>query len=224
MNDILTRKLAATATAPVVRLDSKWVSDGSWPKHLRKRANASVSFLLAKYDRVLFDDLAVGFLAERTDTMTVSGPDGCERWAIVAIRYPDMRYRFAVRCTAWEKHPPLPGLGLTDREVELVYIMCDELSRRKAYADDVFDVADELFDNIDDNVQIAQELGDFDEQRFLALLKMTRSRFRSSRRHSSPRSGPLLTWSIFRRSSLTLCCRTRSLRPFARALTNIFRR
>ena len=49
--------------------------------------------------------------------------------------------------------------------------MCDELSRRKAYADDVFDVSDELFDNIDDNVQIAQELGDFDEQRFLALLK-----------------------------------------------------
>ena len=31
-----------------------------------------------------------------------------------------MRYRFAVRCTAWAKHPPFPGLGLTDREVELV--------------------------------------------------------------------------------------------------------
>ena len=171
MNEILYRKLAATATAPVVRLDSKWVADGSWPKHLRRRANASVSFLLTKHGSVMFDDLTVGFLAERTDTMTVSGPDGCERWAILAVRYPDMRYRFAVRCTAWEKHPPLPGLGLTDREVELVYIMCDELSRRKAYADDVFDVADELFDNIDDNVQIAQELGDFDEQRFLALLK-----------------------------------------------------
>lgn len=171
MNDILYRKLAATATAPVVYLGSKWSEDGSWPKHLRRRANASVSFLLTKHDSVLCDDLTVGFLAERTDTMTVSGPDGCERWAMIAIRYPDMRYRFAVRCTAWEKHPPLPGLGLTDREVELVYIMCDELSRRKAYADDVFDVADELFDNIDDNVQIAQELGDFDEQRFLALLK-----------------------------------------------------
>ena len=171
MNEILYRKLAATATAPVVRLDSKWISDGSWPKHLRKRANASVSFLLTKYDRVLFDDLTVGFLAERTDTMSIDGSDRCERWAIVAVRYPNMRHRFAVRCTAWEKHPPLPGLGLTDREVELVYLMCDELSRRKAYTDDVFDVADELFDNIDDNVQIAQELGDFDEQRFLALLK-----------------------------------------------------
>lgn len=171
MNDILTRKLAATATAPVVRLDSKWVSDGSWPKHLRRRANASVSFLLTKHGSVLFDDLAVGFLAERTDTMSIDGPDRCERWGIISIRYPNMRHRFAVRCTAWEKHPPLPGLGLTDREVELVYLMCDELSRRKAYTDDVFDVADELFDNIDDNVQIAQELGDFDEQRFLALLK-----------------------------------------------------
>ena len=171
MNDILTRKLAATATAPVVRLDSKWVSDGSWPKHLRRRANASVSFLLSKHGSVLCDDLAVGFLAERTDTMSIDGPDRCERWAIVAIRYPNMRHRFAVRCTAWAKHPPFPGLGLTDREVEIVYLMCDELSRRKAYTDDVFDVADELFDNIDDNVQIAQELGDFDEQRFLALLK-----------------------------------------------------
>lgn len=171
MNDILYRKLAATATAPVVRLDSKWIADGSWPKHLRRRANASVSFLLTKHGSVMCDGLTVGFLAERTDTITVSGPDICERWAILAVRYPDMRYRFAVRCTAWEKHPPLPGLGLTDREVELVYLMCDELSRRKAYADDVFDVADELFDNIDDNVQIAQELGDFDEQRFLALLK-----------------------------------------------------
>ena len=171
MNDILYRKLAATATAPVVRLDSKWIADGSWPKHLRRRANASVSFLLTKHGSVMCDGLTVGFLAERTDTITVSGPDICERWAILAVRYPDMRYRYAVRCTAWEKHPPLPGLGLTDREVELVYLMCDELSRRKAYADDVFDVADELFDNIDDNVQIAQELGDFDEQRFLALLK-----------------------------------------------------
>ena len=171
MNEILYRKLAATATAPVVRLDSKWISDGSWPKHLRRRANASVSFLLTKHDSVMCDELPVGFLAERTDTMSIDGPDRCERWAIISIRYPDMRYRFAVRCTAWAKHPPFPGLGLTDREVELVYIMCDELSRRKAYADDVFDVADELFDNIDDNVQIAQELGDFDEQRFLALLK-----------------------------------------------------
>lgn len=172
MNDILYRKLAATATAPVVRLDSKWVSDGSWPKHLRRRANASVSFLLTNHGSVLCDDLAVGFLAERTDTMSIDGPDRCERWAIIAIRYPDMRYRFAVRCTAWEKHPPFPGLGLTDREVELVYLMCDELSRRRAYTDDsYFDVEKELSDNIDDNVQIAQELGDFDEQRFLALLK-----------------------------------------------------
>ena len=127
MNDILTRKLAATATAPVVRLDSKWVSDGSWPKHLRRRANASVSFLLSKHGSVLCDDLAVGFLAERTDTMSIDGPDRCERWAIVAIRYPNMRHRFAVRCTAWAKHPPFPGLGLTDREVEIVYLMCDEL-------------------------------------------------------------------------------------------------
>ena len=106
MNDILTRKLAATATAPVVRLDSKWVSDGSWPKHLRRRANASVSFLLTKHGSVLFDDLAVGFLAERTDTMSIDGPDRCERWGIISIRYPNMRHRFAVRCTAWEKHPP----------------------------------------------------------------------------------------------------------------------
>ena len=172
MNEILYRKLAATATAPVVRLDSKWVSDGSWPKHLRRRANASVSFLLTKHGSVLCDGLTVGFLAERTDIMSIDGPDSCERWALITIRYPNMRHRFAVRCTAWEKHPPLPGLGLTDREVELVYLMCDELSRRKAYtADSYFDVADELFDNIGDNVQIAQELGDFDEQRFLALLK-----------------------------------------------------
>lgn len=172
MNDILYRKLAATATAPVVRLDSKWIADGNWPKHLRRRANASVSFLLTKHGSVLCDDLTVGFLAERTDTMTISGPDSCERWSIISIYYPNVRHRYAVRCTAWEKHPPLPGLSLTDREVELVYTMCDELSRRKSYTDDsYFDVEKELSDNIADNVQIAQELGDFDEQRFLALLK-----------------------------------------------------
>ena len=88
MNDILTRKLAATATAPVVRLDSKWVSDGSWPKHLRRRANASVSFLLSKHGSVLCDDLAVGFLAERTDTMSIDGPDRCERLALINISEP----------------------------------------------------------------------------------------------------------------------------------------
>ncbi len=135
-----------------------------------------------------------------------------------------MRHRFAVRCTAWEKHPPLPGLGLTDREVELVYLMCDELSRRKAYTDDVFDVADELFDNIDDNVQIAQELGDFDEQRFLALLKNDPLALPVLEAALLSAVWTALTWSIFRRFSLTLCCRTRSLRPFARASTNIFMR
>lgn len=171
MNNNIPRKLAATASAPVVRLGSTWLQDGNWPKSLRKRAKASVRFLLAKHDRVLCDDLSVEFLAERTGTVTIEAPDNCECWAIIAIYYPNMRYRYAVRCTAWAKRPPLPGLGLTDREVELVYSMCDELSRRKSCIDFSFDTEKELFDNIDDNVQTAQELGDFDEQRFLALLK-----------------------------------------------------
>lgn len=165
------RKLSATVAAPVVRLDAKWVKAGSWPKALRKRAKASLRFLLTKRDLVLADDLTVEFLAERTGTMTIEGPDRCERWAIISIYYPNVRYRYAVRCTAWAKRPPFPGLSLTDREVELVYMMCDELSRRKSYTDDSFDIEYELSDNISENVQTAQELGDFDEQRFLALLE-----------------------------------------------------
>ncbi len=165
------RKLSATAAAPVVRLDSKWVADGSWPKSLRKRAEASVRFLLTKHDRVLCDDLTVEFLAERTGTVTIEAPDDCERWALISIYWPHMRCRYAVRCAAWAKHPPLPGLGLTDREVELVYMMCDELSSRKSYTGSSFDIEYELSDNISENVQTAQELGDFDEQRFLTLLK-----------------------------------------------------
>ncbi len=165
------RKLSATAAAPVVRLDLKWMKDGSWPKSLHKRAKASVRFLPTKHDRVLCDDLTVEFLAERTGTVTIEGPDDCERWALISIYWPHMRYRYAVRCTAWAKHPSLPGLGLTDREVELVYMMCDELSRRKSYTDDSFDIEDELSDDISENVQTAQELGGFDEQQFLSLLK-----------------------------------------------------
>lgn len=172
MNDILTRKLAATATAPggTPRLEmglGRQLAEASAQARQRERQLSSLEtwFCAVRRPRRRVPRRS------RTDTMSIDGPDRCERWAIVAIRYPNMRHRFAVRCTAWAKHPPFPGLGLTDREVEIVYLMCDELSRRKAYTDDVFDVADELFDNIDDNVQIAQELGDFDEQRFLALLK-----------------------------------------------------
>ena len=165
------RKLSATAATPVVRLDTKWIKAGSWPKSLRKRAKASVRLLLTKHGTVLCDELAVEFLAERIGTVTIKAPDNCERWALIAIYYPNMCYRYAVRCTAWAKRPSLPGLGLTDREVELVYMMCDELSRRKSYTGVSFDVEDELSDNISENVQVAQELGDFDEQRFLALLK-----------------------------------------------------
>lgn len=79
-------------------------------------------------------------------------------------------HRFAVRATAWEKKPPFPGLDLSHGETDLIYLMCDELSRKSAYLEHIYEIDREVFHDLNANVQSAKELGEFDETRFIGLL------------------------------------------------------
>lgn len=90
---------------------------------------------------------------------------------IVVIYQPDIRLTYAVRTTAWNKKPRFPGLDLSDREVDLVYEMCDTLSRNRAYVEKDFSTETALFSDILSNTQAVKSLGAFDESRFIELLQ-----------------------------------------------------
>ena len=72
---------------------------------------------------------------------------------------------------AWDKKPRFPGLDLSDREVDIVYEMCDTLSRNRAYIEKDFSTEKTLFADILSNTHAAKLLGAFDESRFIELLQ-----------------------------------------------------
>lgn len=164
------RKLSASTSTQVVPLGTRWRDDEAWPAHLRRRANASVSFLLTKHGSVMCDGLTVGFLAERIETACISVSDRYARWNILAVYVGDTVHRYAVRAAAWDKKPPLPGLDLSNHETDLIYQICDELSRKQAYIEHVYEIDRQISLDLVSNVHRAKELGEFDENRFIALL------------------------------------------------------
>ena len=90
---------------------------------------------------------------------------------IITVYWPYLRLSYAVRTTAWDKKPRFPGLDLSDREVDLVYEMCDTLSRNRAYIEKDFSTEKTLFADILSNTYAAKSLGAFDESRFIELLQ-----------------------------------------------------
>lgn len=164
------RKLSASTAAQVVPLGTRWREDEEWPQRLRKRAKASDSLLISKDGVVVASDLRVGFIAERIETACISHANGYARWSIVAIYFDDIVHRFAVRAAAWDKKPSFPGLDLSRCEIDLVYLMCDELSRKRAYLEHVYEIDRDVFHDLNANVQSAKKLGEFDETRFIGLL------------------------------------------------------
>ena len=164
------RKLSAVTSTQVVPLGTRWRDDEQLPDHLRRRAKVSDELFISKSGVVVASDLRVGFLAERIETMCISHSNGYARWIIVAIYFDDIEHRFAVRATAWDKKPPFPGLDLSHGETDLIYLMCDELSRKSAYLEHVYEIDRDVFHDLNANVQSAKELGEFDETRFIGLL------------------------------------------------------
>ena len=164
------RKLSAVTSAQVVPLGTRWREDKEWPQRLRKRAKASDELFISKDGVVVSSDLRVGFLAERIETVCISHANGYARWNVVAIYFDDIVHRFAVQATAWDKRPSFPNLDISVREVSLVYQMCDELSRKSAYLEHVYEIDRDVFHDLNTNVQSAKELGEFDEAHFIGLL------------------------------------------------------
>lgn len=120
---------------------------------------------------MIASDLRVPFLAEQVGAVGISSADVHTRWKIVAIYQSDIRFTYAVRTTAWDKKPRFPGLDLSDREVDIVYEMCDTLSRNRAYIEKDFSTEKTLFADILSNTHAAKLLGAFDESRFIELLQ-----------------------------------------------------
>lgn len=164
------RKLSAVTTAQVVPLGTRWREDKEWPQRLRKRAKASDELFISKDGVVVVSDLRVGFLAERIETVCISHANGYARWNVVAIYFDDIVHRFAVRGTAWDKRPSFPNLDISVREISLVYHMCDILSRKRAFQENIYNIDRQISLDLVSNVHRAKELGEFDETRFIGLL------------------------------------------------------
>ena len=164
------RKLSAVTSAQVVPLGTRWREDKEWPQRLRKRAKASDELFISKDGVVVASDLRVGFLAERIETVCISHASGYARWIIVAVYGDEIEHRYAVRATEWEKHPDLPSLDLSRHETDLVYHMCDILSRKRAFQENIYNIDRQISLDLVSNVHRAKELGKFDETRFIGLL------------------------------------------------------
>lgn len=115
-------------------------------------------------------DLRVGFLAERIETVCIAVSDRYARWIILSIYFDDIEHRYAVRATEWEKHPDLPSLDLSRHETDLVYHMCDILSRKRAFQENIYNIDRQISLDLVSNIHRAKELGKFDETRFIGLL------------------------------------------------------
>ena len=166
----LIRTLAAHATDAVVLLEKIWPDDDAFPAKLCDRVDAS-DYFITNRGAVIASDLRVPFLAEQVGAVGISSADVHTRWKIVVIYQPDIRLTYAVRTTAWDKKPRFPGLDLSDREVDLVYEMCDTLSRNRAYVEKDFSTEMALFSDILSNTQAVKSLGAFDESRFIEMLQ-----------------------------------------------------
>ena len=164
------RTLAAHAADAVVLLEKIWPDDDAFPAKLCDRVDAS-DYFITNRGAVIASDLRVPFLAEQVGAVGISSADVHTRWKIVVIYQTDFRLTYAVRTTAWDKHPRFPGLDLSDREVDLVYEMCDTLSRNRAYIEKDFSTEKTLFADILSNTHAAKSLGTFDESRFIELLQ-----------------------------------------------------
>lgn len=164
------RKLSAVTSAQVVPLGTRWREDKEWPQRLRKRAKASAELFISKDGVVMVSDLRVGFLAERIETVCIAVSDRYARWIILSIYFDDIEHRYAVRATEWEKHPDLPSLDLSRHETDLVYHMCDILSRKRAFQENIYNIDRQISLDLVSNVHRAKELGKFDETRFIGLL------------------------------------------------------
>ncbi len=162
--------LAAHAADAVVLLEKIWHDDTSFPEKLCDRVDAS-DYFITNRGAVLANDLRVPFLAEQVGAVGISSDDVHTRWKIVTVYWPDIHLIYAVRTTAWDKKPHFPGLDLSDREVDLVYEMCDALSRNRAYIEKGFSTEKTLFSDILSNTYAAKSLGVFDEFRFIELLQ-----------------------------------------------------
>lgn len=166
----LIRTLAAHAADAVVLLEKIWPDNDAFPAKLCDRVDAS-DYFITNRGAVIASDLRVPFLAEQVGAVGISSADVHTRWKIVAIYQSDIRFTYAVRTTAWDKKPRFPGLDLSDREVDIVYEMCDTLSRNRAYIEKDFSTEKTLFADILSNTHAAKLLGAFDESRFIELLQ-----------------------------------------------------
>ena len=163
------RTLAAHAADAVVLLEKIWPDD-AFPAKLCDRVDAS-DYFITNRGAVIANDMRVPFLAEQVGAVGISSDDVHVRWKIITVYWPDLRLSYAVRTTAWDKKPRFPGLDLSDREVDLVYEMCDTLSRNRAYIEKDFSTEKTLFADILSNTYAAKSLGAFDESRFIELLQ-----------------------------------------------------
>ena len=113
----------------------------------------------------------IHLLAEVVNTVEVVGCGAPTRWRVIRVIRHGQSNFYAIRAHEWDKHPALPDFNLARAEVEAVYMMCEQLSRSKAFREVRLDAASVVAEDVDSNVAFANDLGELNERRLLALLR-----------------------------------------------------
>lgn len=138
---------------------------------LIRRANGAFDLQIDKNTVLMPDGRRIHLLAEAVNTVEVVGCGAPTRWRVIrVIRHGSSAY-FAVRASAWDRHPVLPGLDLAKEEIEQLYSMAMTLASDKAFREVRLDAASVVAEDVDSNVAFANDLGELNERRLLALLR-----------------------------------------------------
>lgn len=166
-------RLLCSLDQPVVALGSEPNRPGECKSvdKLIRRANGAFDLQIDKNTVLMPDGQRIHLLAEVVNTVEVVGCGAPTRWRVIRVIRHGQSNFYAIRAHEWDKHPALPDFNLARAEVEAVYMMCEQLSRSKAFREVRLDAASVVTDDVDSNVSFANDLGELDERRLLVLLQ-----------------------------------------------------
>lgn len=167
------KRLLSGLNQPVVALGSEPNHRGECKKvdKLIRRAKNAFDLQIDDNTVLMPDGQRIHLLAEVVNTVEVVGCGAPTRWRVIRVIRHGQSSFYAIRADEWDKHPALPDFNLAKAEVEAVYMMCEQLSRSKAFREVRLDAASVVTDDVDSNVSFANDLGELDERRLLVLLQ-----------------------------------------------------
>lgn len=166
-------RLLSGLNQPVVALGCEPNHRGECKKvdKLIRRAKNAFDLQIDDNTVLMPDGQRIHLLAEVVNTVEVVGYSAPTRWRVIRVIRHGQSSFYAIRADEWDKHPALPDFNLAKAEVGAIYMMCEQLSSSKAFREVRLDAASVVAEDVDSNVAFANDLGELNERRLLALLR-----------------------------------------------------